>query len=166
MRQTLSTDALLRDVVEADLPIFYEQQLDPVATSMAAFPARKRRTFLAHWKRILRDENVIKKTILYEGQVAGNIVSFEQSGDPMIGYWLGQPYWGKGLATRALTAFLQDVKVRPLYAYVAKHNAASIRVLQKCGFTIHGMAWELAETPGEAVEEYIMKLDENTPGAP
>ena len=40
----------LRDVTEADLPIFYEQQLDPEATQMAAFPSRDRDAFMAHWK--------------------------------------------------------------------------------------------------------------------
>ena len=40
--------------------------------------------------------------------------------------------WG---ATEAISAFLFLEQTRPLYASVAKHNAASIRVLQKCGFT-------------------------------
>src|SRR2546430_10865982 len=46
--------------------------------------------------------------------------------------------WGKGIATRALSQFLGHVKDRPLYAVVAKHHVASIRVLEKCGFTIAG----------------------------
>ena len=42
---------------------------------------------------------------------------------------------GRGIATAALTAFLRLEQTRPLYAGVAKHDAASVRVLQKCGFT-------------------------------
>ena len=40
------------------------------------------------------------------------------------------------MATAALTAFLRLEPIRPLHAGVAKHNVASIRVLQKCGFKI------------------------------
>jgi RimJ/RimL family protein N-acetyltransferase len=128
---------LLRDVIENDLPIFFEQQLDPVANQMAAFPARDREAFMAHWTKILADETNLLKTVLCDGQVAGNIVSWEQpdkGSEREVGYWLGREYWGKGIATRALAAFLEQVTARPLYAHVAKHNLASIRVLEKCGF--------------------------------
>jgi RimJ/RimL family protein N-acetyltransferase len=40
------------------------------------------------------------------------------------------------VATEALAAFLRLEQIRPLYAGVAKHNVASIRVLQKCGFRL------------------------------
>jgi uncharacterized protein (TIGR01244 family) len=126
----------LRDVLETDLPIFFEQQLDPEVTRMAAFPSRDRESFMAHWAKILADDNVTVQTILFEGQVAGNIVSFEQSGKREVGYWLGKDFWSQGIATRALTGFLGQVKIRPMYGYVAKHNLASRRVLEKCGFTL------------------------------
>lgn len=104
---------------------------------MAAFPARDRETFMAHWTRILADKTVITKTILFEGNVAGNIASFIQSGEREVGYWVGKEYWGKGVATQALSAFLRHVQTRrPLYAHVARHNIASVRVLQKCGFEL------------------------------
>ena len=156
----MTSDVLLRDVTESDLPIFFEQQLDPDATQMAAFPARDRDAFTAHWTKILGDETVTIKTILLDGRVAGNIVSFEQSGKPQVGYWIGKEYWGKGIATQALSAFLGHVTARPLYAYVAKHNIASIRVLEKCGFTISGYD-TFANARGEEVEEVILKLSAN-----
>jgi RimJ/RimL family protein N-acetyltransferase len=149
---------LLRDVIASDLPIFFEQQLDPVANQMAAFPAREREAFMAHWTKILADETNILKTILFDEQVAGNIVSWQHSGEREVGYWLGREYWGKGIATRALSAFLDHVTTRPLYAYVAKHNIASIRVLEKCGFTITGEDKGLSNTGGEEIEELILTL--------
>jgi RimJ/RimL family protein N-acetyltransferase len=136
---------ILRDVFEADLPVFFEQQLDPEACAMADFPSRDRETFMAHWTRIMIDESVILKTILVEESIAGNIVSWEHENEREVGYWLGREFWGKGIATQALTRFLALVKIRPLYAYVAKHNAASLRVLQKCKFAIQ------AENPEEAM---------------
>lgn len=149
----------LRDVTESNLPIFFEQQLDPDATAMAAFPARDRESFMAHWAKIMADDSNILKTILFDGQVAGNIVSWEQSGEREVGYWIGKEFWGKGIATKALAAFLGHVKTRPLYAHVAKHNIASRRVLEKCGFRMFGMEWVLDMQGENKVEEFILKLD-------
>src|SRR5437899_2761792 len=61
---------LLREVTADDLPIFFEQQLDPDATRMAAFASRDRDAFISHWVRILADATIVKQTILYNGQVA------------------------------------------------------------------------------------------------
>jgi len=69
-------------------------------------------------------------------------------------------YWGKGIATKALAAFPGHVKARPLYAHVAKHNIASIRVLEKCGFTICGEDKGFSNARGEEVEEFILTLSE------
>jgi len=154
-------DVSLRNVTEADLPIFFEQQLEPEATRMAAFPARDRETFMEHWARILGNETIAKQTIVVDGQVAGNIVSFQQFGEPQVGYWLGKAYWGKGIATQALSLFLAQVKRRPLYAHVAKHNIASIRVLEKCGFKICGEDKGFPDADGNEVEEVILELNES-----
>jgi RimJ/RimL family protein N-acetyltransferase len=144
----MPNDIRLRDVTEADLPLLFEHQLDPVATEMAAFPSRDRDSFMAHWAKILADATLVKQTILVDGQVAGNIGSWEQSGEREVGYWIARDYWGQGVATKALALFLDQVTARPLYAHVAKHNIGSRRVLEKCGFTICG----------EEVEEFILKL--------
>jgi RimJ/RimL family protein N-acetyltransferase len=144
----MPSDISLRDLADADLPILFEHQLDPEATQMAAFPSRDRDAFMAHWAKILADATVRKQTILVDGCVAGNIVSFEQSGEREVGYWIGRDYWGQGVATRALAAFLAHETARPLYGYVAKHNIGSRRVLEKCGFTICD----------EDAEGFILKL--------
>src|SRR6266498_5957908 len=112
---------LLREVTEADLPILFHHQLDPEATEMASFPARDWDGFMDHWTKILGDETIVKRTIVFEGQVAGNIVSWEESGVREVGFWIGREHWGKGVATGALSAFLGQVEARPLCAHVAKH---------------------------------------------
>lgn len=132
----MNNEVRLRNVQPDDLSIFYKQQLDPDATRMAAFPARDRAAFDTHWAtNILGNPATITQTIVFDGKVAGYIGSWPQEGVRLIGYWIGKEYWGKGVATRALVAFLQIVTERPLYAHVASHNAASIRVLEKCGFS-------------------------------
>jgi RimJ/RimL family protein N-acetyltransferase len=149
----------LREVEEADLRVFFEHQRDPETIEMAAFPPREREEFMAHWSKILGDDTVIARTILFDGEVAGNIVSFERDDEREVGYMLGRHYWGKGIATRALSAFLRHVTVRPLYAHVAKHNVASMRVLEKNGFTLSGEDKEFL--PEAAVEGFVFELRSN-----
>jgi len=129
----------LRDVLDTDLPTFFEDQSDPEATAMAAFPPRNAHDFLYHWTHyILPMDSVIKQTITIDGLAAGNIVCWEESGKKFVGYWISKKYWGKGVASQALRAFLTKIDSRPIYAHVAKHNRASIRVLEKCGFSPSG----------------------------
>lgn len=152
----------LRDVTEVDLPIIFEQHLDSTANYMAAFAAKDPTdwdAFMAYWSKVLEDQTIIKKTILFSGHVAGNILHFEQFGKPSIGYWIGKQFWGKGIATKALSEFLNHIKVRPLYARVAKDNIGSNRVLEKCGFMISGEDKGFSNTRGREVEEYIFKLE-------
>jgi len=148
----------LRDVTESELPILFEQQLDPEATAMAAFPAREHDAFMAHWKKIMAYEKNLIKTILRDGQVAGYILSWEMEGEREVGYWLGKEYWGKGIATQALAEYINIVKTRPLMAHVARHNIGSRRVLEKCGFMVVGED-KYTNPAGVEVEEFVLKLD-------
>ena len=147
---------MLRDIVETDLPIFYEQQLDPESSRMAAFPPRKEWTvFLEHWRtKVLGVPTGCKQTIVWNDRVAGYIASWLQDERRLIAYWIGREYWGRGIATAALTEFLGHDRARPLHAFVAAHNVGSIRVLEKCGFTRMGDA----TTAPDSVEEYLYRF--------
>lgn len=154
-------DVRLRDTVASDLSIFFVHQLDPVAGHMVAFTVEDPSdgvAFDARWARILADDSVVKKTILVDGQVAGHVTGFEQFGKPSVGYWLGREFWGRGIATRALAAFLDLVEARPLYARAARDNVGSIRVLEKCGFTITGTDRGFAYARAEEIDEVILIL--------
>ena len=154
----------LRDVIESDLRIFYEQQLDPEATAMAAFPSRNEEAFMNHWRnKVLANDTGQVQTILFNGNVAGNIVCFEQLGEREVGYWLGKEFWGKGIATQALQEFLKTIQTRPLYAHVAKHNIGSKRVLEKCGFTVSKEDRFFSEILGKNIDEYILILGAEVP---
>jgi RimJ/RimL family protein N-acetyltransferase len=125
----------LRAVEPDDLPVFYEHQLDEEAAAMAAFVPRDRDAFTAHWQRILRDERCAARTILADDEAVGNVVAWwTDDGDRLVGYWIGKPFWGRGIATEALAAFLAEEPTRPLQARVSDRNRGSIRVLEKCGF--------------------------------
>ncbi len=153
-----SNTVTLREVRDSDLPIFYEQQRDPEASWLAAFSARGWEPFQAHWAKIRADESNILRAILCDGQVAGNIVSFVMNDQREIGYWLGREFWGRGIASRALAAFLEQVKIRPLYGYIVKDNLASQRVLEKCGFQPCGSLVEFSAVRNAEVEFLVFKL--------
>jgi len=171
MQNKLSIQNLfLRDVVDDDLPLFFEFQLDPDANYMAAFIARNptdREAFTAHWKKILVEPTSINRTIVCDGQVVGSVASYEESGKPEVTYWIGRAHWGKGIATRALTAFLAQVNAtRPIYARVAKDNMGSRRVLEKCGFQVIGETKGFANARGEEIDELHLELLANGPSGP
>ena len=155
-------DLQLRPVLDDDLAIFFDQQLDPDANYMAAFTAKDptdRAAFMAHWQRILASPTVIVRTVVVDGAIVGSVLSYEEDGRPEVSYWLGKPYWGQGIATRALVAFLADVnRTRPIYARAAKDNVGSLRVLAKCGFAIVGADKGYANARGTEVEEYVLAL--------
>ena len=148
---------MLRDVREDDLDVFFEQQREPEGVAMALFPAREREAFDAHWRRVLADDSNVVRAIEVDGEVAGNIGSWEQEGRRLVGYWIGREFWGRGIATSALSELAAELG-RPLHAWVASSNLGSIRVLEKCGFVQVGSRAEHDEQFGEVVEELLFEL--------
>ncbi len=72
---------------------------------------------------------------MLDGVVAGHVVSWTHEGRRLVGYWITRSHWGRGVASEAVREFVASHETtRPLYALVAAHNAASTRVLVKCGF--------------------------------
>jgi len=148
---------VLRDVLEDDIAVFFDQQNDAEAVRMAVWAPREHDAFYEHWHRILADDDAVARTIVSGDEVAGNIGSFSRDGRRLVGYWLGREFWGRGLATRALAEFVEEFTVRPLYAEVATTNIGSIRVLEKCGFSLVETTTEQDETFGE-IELLVMEL--------
>lgn len=148
----------LRAVEDRDLDVLFDHQADPEAAEMAAFPPRDRERFDAHWAKIRADDTVVSRTILVDGLVAGGINSWQDGDQRLVGYWIGRKYWGRGVATHALTLFLSDLPARPVHAHVAAHNAGSIRVLQKCGFQRDLVQEAQAPAPDDGIEEFIFVL--------
>jgi RimJ/RimL family protein N-acetyltransferase len=129
----------LRPVEDADLPALYAHQADPEAAALAAMPSRDRTAFEEHWARIRSSPTGTTRTVLADGAVAGNVLAWRaDDGTTLVGYWIGREQWGRGVASAALAAFLEELSTRPLWATVAVANPASRRVLAKCGFVETG----------------------------
>lgn len=60
-----------------------------------------------------------------------------------LGYWLGEPFWGKGIATEAVKVFTKYLfshyNIRSITANVYEGNKASMKVLKKAGFKLDGV---------------------------
>jgi RimJ/RimL family protein N-acetyltransferase len=79
-----------------------------------------------------------------------------------IGYWLGEDFWGRGLATAAVRTFadyaFERFDVCRLDAYVLEWNPASRRVLEKAGFECEGRLRKSATKDGQTVDEFLYAL--------
>jgi RimJ/RimL family protein N-acetyltransferase len=146
----------LRPVIEADLPILFLHQLDPEGTRMAAFPSRDRAEYMSHAAKIMADPSAIWRAVTIDGHLAGYVSSWNGDEGRLVGYWLGREHWGRGIATAALARFLEEEQTRPLQAHVVKHNIASLRVLEKCGFRV--VREQRAVVRGEEADELVLLL--------
>ena len=99
----------LREVEDPDIEVFFEHQADPEGMAMAAFPARDKDQFAAHWAKIRADDTTIQRTIVADGAVAGYIGCWEQDGQHLLGYWIGREVWGRGVASAALRQFVGEL---------------------------------------------------------
>jgi RimJ/RimL family protein N-acetyltransferase len=152
----------LREVRDEDLAVLFEQWADPVAAHMAAFTApdhTDRDAFARRWSRLRADETVIARVIVVDDEVGGNIGSWGDPDEREVTYWIGRSYWGKGIATAALNAFLTVDPSRPLHARVAYDNVASQRVLEKCGFRVVATERSFAAARSDEIEEFVLRLE-------
>jgi ribosomal-protein-alanine N-acetyltransferase len=82
-----------------------------------------------------------------------------------VGYWLGEAFWRRGIGTEALELFAQyafdDLRLLRLFALPLADNLASIRVLEKAGFTREGMLRASCVKYGEPRDQLLFaKINE------
>ncbi|RFM30360.1 GNAT family N-acetyltransferase [Deminuibacter soli] len=99
----------------------------------------------------------------YKGEVAGSIGCvpgediYRKSME--IGYFIGEPFWGKGIATEAVRQLLQHISenfsMSRLFAGVFAYNTASMRVLQKNGFYLESVRRQSIYKNNQLHDEYV-----------
>ena len=76
-----------------------------------------------------------------------------------MGYWLGEPYWGRGLTTRAVLAAsdwaFDSYRLTRIFAMAFSHNVASMRVLEKAGFVREGTLRRSAIKDGVILDQAL-----------
>ncbi|MEC3993899.1 GNAT family N-acetyltransferase [Actinacidiphila sp. DG2A-62] len=155
-------EVTLREVTDADLPVIYAQMKEPEGVRMAAFTARDpsdRAAFDAHWQRIRHDPRVTVRAVVdAQGEVLGHVGVFGPPEEREVTYWIGRRHWGRGVATAALRSLLAATPDRPLHARVVADNAASLRVLTRCGFRTVSTEHSYAPARDADVAEHLLTL--------
>lgn len=109
-----------------------------------------------------------------EGQAVGGI-GIEPGTDVYrrsaeIGYWLGEDFWGRGIATEAVAAFtaycFRQLGFERIHAGVFGWNRASIRVLEKCGYRLEGRRRNAVFKDGMLTDELLYAILRAEEGAP
>ena len=75
-----------------------------------------------------------------------------------LGYWIGEPFWGKGITTRAVRLIcdyaFNNLNMEKMFAGVFQGNEASKKVLEKCGFELEGIARKAVYKNNKFLDEY------------
>jgi [ribosomal protein S5]-alanine N-acetyltransferase len=86
--------------------------------------------------------------------------AYPVEGDMEVTYWIRRDWWGRGVATAAVAALLDEVTVRPFYGRVAEDNLGSVRVLERNGFVLVGSEDSFAAGRQATITELIFKLSD------
>ncbi|MCP4748243.1 MAG: GNAT family N-acetyltransferase [Desulfobacteraceae bacterium] len=87
-----------------------------------------------------------------------------------MGYWLAEPFWGKGIMTKAvksLTAYaIRNLKLHRIFAEPYVTNPASAKVLEKAGFVCEGILRSNVYKDGKVLDQYIFSYIANASTRP
>ena len=79
-----------------------------------------------------------------------------------IGYWLGEEFWGRGIATEALSAVTEHAfstyDLCRIYAHVFEWNPASARVLEKAGYELEGRLRKSVTKDGRTIDRLMYAI--------
>lgn len=114
------------------------------------------------WLKSMPDE--VRFAIDHHGHLIGGVGFFCPEPDVgELGFWLGRPHWGRGLATEAASAVVshafQDCGIRALTSAHFTDNTASGHVMDKLGFAMTGRVRTLCRARGREVEAVTWRLD-------
>jgi RimJ/RimL family protein N-acetyltransferase len=93
------------------------------------------------------------------GSIGAHLMNDVYRKNAEIGYWLGQPYWNRGIITEALQALVTHIfnnyDICRLFANVFYTNTASIKVLEKCNFTKEATHRKAVIKNGKVMDELV-----------
>ena len=135
----LMTYNISRSLWEVPYPYTIENALEFINSSHRDFKSLKAVNFAIQYKNNLEGVNRIV------GIIGLKNIDYDKK-NTNLGYWIGEPYWGNGIATESVTLVINYafsvLGLEEVYAYVYSENKASIRVLEKNGMTKKGEANE------------------------
>lgn len=159
-----SVHIALRDYKDADIDAIHSllnnYDVSRFLSSRIPFPYTRDD---AVWWVETGSKNEITRVIDFNQQLVGIIGvargQYENYRCGELGYWLGQPFWGKGLATLAVSEMTEmifsETDIVRLFAPIYGPNKASMRVAEKCGYTLEGIAAKAIFKDGRFYDEYV-----------
>lgn len=79
-----------------------------------------------------------------------------------IGYWIGEPYWGRGYATDAVRQCLkfafEELNLLRVYANIYEYNTGSMKVLEKVGFEKEAVIKSSVIKEGKIIDEHLYSI--------
>lgn len=145
-----------------DLETLFAFQTNKDGIWMAAFTAKDpadKEFYMQKWTRFVEDPGISMQTLWLDNKIVGSFIHFDVIEETNVSYWIDQPYWGKGLATEGLKAFIEGSVKRPLFARTAYDNYGSQKVLEKCGFKLIGKGKGFANARNQEIEEFIYQFE-------
>lgn len=142
-----SSKILLRPWQDSDAEALYKYASDPDVGDRAGWPPHQSveesmeiiRTVFQNdttWAIVLKETNEAIGAMGYMPDCPLNLPA--RPGEPLVGYWVGKPYWNQGICTEALQLMLDYIRKETSYtSLISSHfidNPASGRVMEKCGF--------------------------------
>ncbi len=121
---------------------------------------------------ILQEETQYSFAIEVNGRFAGMIglvpLTDVYRGTADIGYWLGEPYWGQGIMTEAVSLVtryaFEVLDFKRLHAGIFDYNKGSMRVLSKCGFQKECICKDAITKDGQLWDEHRYALTQKEYG--
>lgn len=109
---------------------------------------------------------IVGRAITLDGELVGGIgLGPRPNGREELGYWVGKPYWGNGVATRAVALFLDILRAKsltgPIHATTMRSNTASQKVLLSNGFVFTGEGECITparDTPKQPANDYVLEV--------
>lgn len=157
---------LLRSWQESDAEALYKYASDPIVGERAGWPPHQSveesleiiRTVFQNdttWAIVLKETSEAIGAMGYMPVCELNLPA--RPGEPLVGYWVGKPYWNQGICTEALQLMLDYIRKETTYtSLICSHfidNPASGRVMEKCGFL----------PTGETAMDDLLHSGENRP---
>ena len=141
----MARNAAIHPISEAHASSIQKYVADERIASMCSLPFPYPENGAIEWIRKVREEERTGSrrvfAVLYCGEAIGTMDLKEinrNENRAEFGYWIAVPFWNRGIATQTaqetITFGFKKLELCLLTAHCLAHNAASIRVLAKCGF--------------------------------
>lgn len=164
---------LLRPWLDTDAEALYKYASEPEVGLRAGWsPHQSVEESLEVIRTVFRSDTIWAIVLKATGEAIGamgympecNLNLPAREGEPLVGYWVGKPYWNQGICTEALQLMLDKIRRETHYtSLISSHfvdNPASGRVMEKCGFVPTGeTAVDQSLTSGESQLMRVLRLE-------